>query len=148
MFKNVEKRSNPKFKNVPKSVKKIYLFYSAQKNVEKSSKMFENVHNQNVQKCSKIYQLSQKVQKCSKMFKNVPKCSKMFQNVQKCSKMFKNVQKRSAIFAFGSSPLASAYCTDALTALGRHLPNPLLLSPSHVSPPAYVLTPFHSFNII
>ena len=88
------------------------------------------------------------VQKRSKMFKNVRKCSKMFKNVPKCSKMFKNVQKRSAIFAFGSSPLASAYCTDVLTALGRHLPIPLLLSPSHLSPPANVLPPFHSFNII
>ena len=59
MFKNVQKRSNPKFKNVQKRVKKIYLFYSAPKNVEKSSKMFQNVLNQNAQKCSQILQLSQ-----------------------------------------------------------------------------------------
>ena len=108
------------------------------KKVRKSLKMFTTKMFKNVRKYINSH----------KKFKNVQKCSKMFQNVQKCSKMFKNVQKRSAIFAFGSSPLASAYCTDALTALGRHLPNPLLLSPSHLSPPTNVLPPFHAFNII
>ena len=90
MFKNVEKRSNPKFKNVQKRIKKVHLFYSAPKNVEKvrknfkmfTTKMFKNVH-----KDSNCHEKFKNVQKCSKMLKNVPnvpKCSKMFENVLKC----------------------------------------------------------------